>query len=1527
MSNTNEQYLGEDIAIVSIAGRFPGADSIEKLWQNIRDGIESIEIFTDEELKEANIDPALYNESNYIKAGAIINDIDKFDAKFFGFNPREAQLLNPQHRIFLECTWEALERAGYSPEKYDGRIGVYAGEGFNTYLLNIAMNPKMSSSMNDIQMLIGNDKDFLSTQVSYKFNLTGPSMTVQSGCSTSLVAISLACQGLRNYQCDMALAGGIRLGIPQKTGYLYKEGSILSADGHCRPFDADANGTVGGNGAAVVTLKRLEDALEDGDHIHAVIKGTAINNDGSLKIGYTAPSVEGQMEAVFEGQEVAGISPETIGYIETHGTGTVLGDPIEFNALNEVFRNSTDKKGFCALGSIKANIGHLDSAAGAAGVIKAALAIENKIIPPCVNYNKPNPKIDLENSPFYVPKEAKQWDTEGTPRRAGVSSFGIGGTNAHAILEESPTVESTSTNEEWHMLTLSAKSENALENMKNNMTEYFKNNEEANIADVAYTLQNGRKEFDYRKTVIYKSVEDAVQIMEKSHHERIVTGDGDVDSKKIVFMFPGQGSQYIDMGLELYEKEEVFREAVDTCATILEPHLGVDIREILYPKGDKESASEQIKQTYLAQPTIFTIEYAMAKTLISYGISPSSLVGHSIGEYVAACLSGVFSLHDALPLIASRGRMMQGQPKGVMTAVTANEEKIRPLLVEEVSIAAVNSPKTCVISGPEDKVRNVEKKLEEEGIKYTQLHTSHAFHSSMMNSILEPFATKVARAEINEPKIPIVSNLTGDWLKDEEAKDSKYWARHLAETVKFSQCINKLMEDDNLLLIEVGPGNTLSTLARQHRNESGALSAISTMRHPRQEKSDLATLYTALGKMWTKGMNIDFSRMYENEKRLRVPLPTYPFERKRYWVETDKQMAKAPVIDKKLSKNEEVSQWLYTPYWKPSAPVVSPCEESSKWLIFADENGLTEEITSRLIKQGCEVTKVSVGEKYNVNEDGTYTINPEIGQEYTKLLESLKDKEKLPNNIIHMWSLEESNEDNNIDFDEIQKRGFYSLTNIVQGVGKLNIIDPIKISVITDHMQEVGGEKEIYPEKSTILGACRVIPQEFINISCISIDISPVKSDNQRQKEYFADSIINETLEAGNTYAVAYRNNTRWIQDFENVKPAENNVMRNLEQEGVYLITGGLGNIGLVFAEYLAKEYKGKLVLVGRSQLPERKEWDQWLETKGAEDRISKKLIKVRELEALGAEVMECSADVSDEEQMNNVVTEAIERFGKINGVIHGAGVVGKKTYCSIQDLNKDNYKEQMIPKIYGTYTLEKVLRDINIDFCLLISSLSSILGGLGLTSYSAVNIFMDAFAKKQNRQSAIPWISIDWDGWAVSDEMESPDGLFIAPEEGTVALEYILTKGMVKNAIVSVGDLKQRINQWITGNSISGSTKGKSQKKANGAIGDTLEEKIAYIWSDLLGIEDVGYHDDFFELGGNSLIATQVIYRLRSELQLDIPIKEFFETPTIGGLVEKMNVHEDSKKEIAATLDKVKSLSKEEVENLLKQVKNERNN
>ena len=878
-----------DIAIIGLSARFPGAKNIDEFWQNLCSGIESVKFFTEEELKEAGIDKDILNDPDYVKAAPVLDNPGFFDASFFGYSPREAQIMDPQHRFFLESSWEALEHAGYDPDKYDGAIGVYGGASVNTYLFYSGL---ISHYLTDwLQINLGSDKDYLTTRVSYKLNLTGPSVTVQTACSTSLVAVHIACQSLLNYECDTALAGGASIRVPHTAGYLYQEGSIVSPDGHCRSFDAKAHGTIFGSGVGVVVLKRLADAIDDGDTIHAVIKGSAINNDGSSKVDYTAPSVNLQAEAVLGALTNSGVEPETISYVEAHGTGTALGDPIELLALTNAFHANTDKNGYCAIGSVKTNIGHLDVAAGVAGLIKTVLALKHKKIPPSLHFEKPNPKIDFDNSPFYVNTKLSEWQPQQYPRRAGVNSLGVGGTNAYAIIEEAPARETSSPSRPWQLLCVSAKSENALEKATANLAAHLKQQHNENLADVAYTLQVGRKSFGHRCVVVCKNLEDAVNNLEPKDTKRLKKTIHEPINRDVVFMFSGQGSQYVNMGLDLYNEESIFREQIDLCSEILQSQLSLDLRDVLYPDAEQEEdASYRLKQTSITQPALFAIEYALARLWMDWGINPTALIGHSIGEYVAACLAGVFSLEEALSLVAVRGRLMQELPSGSMLAVFLSEEELRPFLNKKLSLAAINGPSICTVSGAEEDIEYLEKQLLDKKLDYSTLHTSHAFHSEMMEPILDPFIEEIGRIKLNSPQIPFISNVTGTWITPEEAVTPAYWARHLRQTVRFSDGIQELLKDSDKILLEVGPGQTLCTLAKQHLIDADNHIALSSIRHPKEQKSDEEFILDSVGTLWVSGANVDWTVFYKAERRHRVPLPTYPFEWKHYWLSSAKQM-------------------------------------------------------------------------------------------------------------------------------------------------------------------------------------------------------------------------------------------------------------------------------------------------------------------------------------------------------------------------------------------------------------------------------------------------------------------------------------------------------------------------------------------------------------------------------------------------------------------------------------------------------------
>jgi amino acid adenylation domain-containing protein len=894
--------LPDAVAIIGMAGRFPGARSVAEFWRNQLEGVESISHFKVEELEVPRA-RELSERPTYVRARSILADVDLFDAEFFGIYPREAELMDPQHRLFLECSWQVLEDAAYDPFAYQGSIGVHAGCSMPTYFLSrLCTNAEFIQIFtggyqvgNYLEML-GNSSDFLSTRVSYKLNLRGPSFTLQAGCSTSLVAVCQAAQSLLTYQSDMALAGGVSITLPQKRGSEYQEGGMTSPDGRCRAFDAGAQGTVFGSGVGVVLLKRMEDALRDGDHMYAVIRGWALNNDGSSKVGFTAPSVEGQSRVIALAQEASGVSPDTIGYIEAHGTGTPLGDPIELAALTQAFSAKTTTRQFCAIGTAKTNVGHLDVAAGVTGLINATNILQHGILPPTLHFQTPNPKFDLGNSPFYVNTKLKEWKSNEKPKRAGVSAFGVGGTNAHVILEEAPAQTSDASLRPAQLLILSARTKEALERATENLVEHLKSSPQLHLADAAWTLQVGRRRFPHRRAAVVRNVPDAIKALSKRDNKQVQTRFTTNDCETVHFLFPGQGSQHVNMGRQVYESEPVFRQWIDRCCEVLLPRMGEDLRSLLYPSREaSEAESRRVTNTVIAQPAIFTVEYALAQLWMSWGIHPSGMLGHSVGEFVAACIAGVFALEDALALIAARGRMMQEVAVGGMLSVRLPESEILPRLNGHgLAVAAVNAPSLCVVAGPLSALDVLEAELKNEGVATRRLVTSHAFHSSMMDPVVDQFSARMAKVQLRPPTIPFVSCVSGTWISESEATDPAYWARHLRAPVQFSRGVQELLNGSGTILLEVGPGNVLSTLARQQAprqngdagdNTQRAVTVVSSFGDASSGEHSSLDLLSALGSLWSAGLQPKWKALHTGEQRRRVSLPTYPFERKRFWLE------------------------------------------------------------------------------------------------------------------------------------------------------------------------------------------------------------------------------------------------------------------------------------------------------------------------------------------------------------------------------------------------------------------------------------------------------------------------------------------------------------------------------------------------------------------------------------------------------------------------------------------------------------------
>ena len=1565
-----------DIAVVGMAGRFPGARNIHEFWRNLHDGVESIRFPSDRELEALGVDAAVLGDPSYVKASAVMEGVELFDAAFFGYTPREAELMDPQQRIFLECAWEAIEHAGYDPERYRGAIGVFGGGTTNTYLLyNLISNREALRSFDPMQIDVSNGPDFVATRVSYKLNLKGPSCTVQTACSTALVAIHMACQSLLDEECDMALAGGVSVHVKHPEGYWYLDGGNVSPDGHCRAFDARATGTIFGSGVAAVVLKRMEDAIADRDHIHAIVKGSAINNDGGVKVGFTAPSVEGQAGVIAEALSLAGVKADTIRYVETHGTATKLGDPIEIRALTKAFRTHTDAKHFCAIGSVKTNVGHLASAAGVASFIKTVLMLEHRQIAPSLHFERPSPEIDFDTSPFYVNTRLAEWPATSVPRRAGVSSFGVGGTNAHAILEEAPQPEPSSPSRPAQLLLLSAKTSGALEAVAANLAAYLRqvsdtaysqrntsedtapqshalsasegsvlSHQSSVLADIAYTLQVGRQAFNHRRMLVCRDLDEAVQALEARDQRQVFSALSEIPNRPVVFMFPGMGDQYLDMALELYQAEPAFRENVDRCAAFLKPIVGVDLREVVYPNGtakraaasqapgapgtqtdlrallrrgagQPDSGAQQLNQTALAHPILFMIEYALARLWMEWGVRPRAMIGHSIGEYVAACLAGVFSLEDALTLVARRAQMIQELPGGAMLAVLLPEQHVQPWLNGKLSLAAVNTPLACVVSGDADAVAELEHQLIEQGVACQRVQTQHAFHSAMMAPIVEPFRALLARVSLHPPTIPFFSNVTGEQITTAEATDPDYWARHMRQTVRFAEGLQALLQQPNQVLLEMGPGQTLTALAKQHPEHTTAHVVLAALRQPHQQQSDVAVMLNALGRLWTAGVAIKWSGFYAREQRRRLALPTYPFERQRYWIDSKATPDAAPP-QTGVERKAQIADWFYNPSWKRSllpAPFrtqVSTQDEqlpAETWLIFADPGGLAGQLATRLEQTGRSVVLVRCAEQYARIDERSYTLNPRRREDYTTLLQELAALDKHPNRIVHCASITHDlpHSDGAATFQGLQDTGFYSLIFLAQALEEQSQPGPLRLWVVSNNVCQVESADLVAPEKATILGPCKVIPQEYPQISCHYLDVSLAQPAAR-----LADQLLAETQADAAETLVAYRGNQRWVPSYEPVRlEGDYAPVHPLREGAVYAITDGLAGVGWALAQYLVQAISAKLVLIERAIFPEPEQWAQWLATHDPRDEISSKIERAQALELQGAQVLVVGADLINPAHVRVALARAVERFGDLHGVIHALGNGDGATFRPIQDLDHARCEQLLAPSVQGLATLAQALSGRELDFCLLTSSLSSVLGGLGQAEHAAASLFMDALAEHQSQTTGTPWMSVDWDVWHLDDELPAatlnvPLAQFaIAPAEGVEAARRLLTQLPGSRIVVSTGDLAERIKQRPSAFVAPGIREDGALRSQHPrpqlaspyvAPRTELERTITHTWQEVFGLEQIGIDDNFFELGGNSLIAIHTMGRLKKTLQVEVPTAMLYQRPTIRFLAELLAQDEE---------------------------------
>lgn len=1369
----DEARIGEnDIAIVGMAAHLPGAADIAAYWRNLRDGVSSIHRLSEDALREAGEDPGLMRHRDYVPFAAPLEDFEHFDAEFFGFSPKEAAIMDPQHRQFLETAWEALETAGHVPETFDGQVGVFAGCGMGSYFyFNVCSNPDLVENTGMFLLRhTGNDKDFMTTRLSHVLDLHGPSINLQTACSTSLVATHYAAQALLNGECDMAIAGGVTIELPQGRGYLYKENEILSPDGQCHAFDHRAQGTVFGSGAGVVVLRRLADAVADGDHIWAVIKGSAVNNDGAQKAGYLAPSVEGQAVAVAEAQAIAGVTADTVDYVECHGTGTYLGDPIEVAALTQAFAETSEAVGHCRIGSVKTNIGHLDTAAGVASLIKASLALHNRQMPPSLGYEAPNPAIDFDGSPFSVNDRLRDWPRAGHPRRAGVNSLGVGGTNAHVVLEEAPE-RAASEESDWpfQILTVSGRSKAALDGNAARLAAHLRAHPEQDLADVAWTLQEGRRAFEKRRVIVAESHEEAARLLEGAEARRVFDHQA-FDRPEVVFMFPGGGAQYAGMARDLYETEPVFAEWMDRGLQHLERIAGGDgaggisgqkqpgVRELWLPdRGAEASADAALLTPSLQLPLIMITEYALAQLWLGWGVSPVALTGHSMGENTAACVAGVMSFEDCIGLVHLRGRLFDTVPAGGMLSVGLSADELRPLLGSDLDLGAVNGPDLSVASGPQAALDVLQAELEQREVQCSRIGIDIAAHSRMLEPILTEFGDYLRSIDLRAPELPLTSNRTGALMTAKQATDPEYWVSHLRGTVLFADCVRALAAD-NRVFLEVGPGKALSSLARQCPEVSGN-QVLSSLRHPEEVVADDKHMFEVLGRLSALGVAIDWAQVWGGARRNRVILPTYAFQRSPYFIAPGKAATEsAPSF---LMRNDDVSEWGWQPIWRPrSAPVEVDVAEGlheadpQVWLMFMDEAGVAARSAAHLRSAGHRVVEVRPGDAFARVDEG-YVLAPERGREgYDLLLQDLAARGVVPTRIGHFWLLTEGegHRPGSSFFHRVQEQGFYALMFLAQAMEAEGLPRPLHLTVVTNGAAQVRDEPLAYPEKATIAGPARVIPRELQGVSVSTLDVGlpgPVEASfwgrakaqaaHEGAMAAVALRVLEELVSEPGDRVAALRGDRR----FEcAMRPVTLPKAPEVAEAGVVLITGGFGGIGLTLAGDFAAR-GAKLVLLARRALPDRADWSNYLRRHAPQDRVARRIKAVQALEDTGAEVMVLAADVCNLGQMQEVRRTVEDRFGAVSGVIHGAGIIDdaplmSKTPASVEDV--------FTPKIHGAQVLGKVFPDGALDWLVLFSSSSTVTAPAGQVDYVAANEFLNAFARARTGKTRV--VAINWGIW-----------------------------------------------------------------------------------------------------------------------------------------------------------------------------------
>jgi phthiocerol/phenolphthiocerol synthesis type-I polyketide synthase E len=1482
---------GDGIAVVGMAGRFPGARGLSGFWENLCAGTMSLTRLSDDELCRAGVSQGTLADPGYIKVAALLDDIDQFEPALFGIPPREAEAMDPQMRVMLEVCHDALQDAGYDPHRYGGRIAMYAGARSNEYLTrHVRANPRFMEAIGEARARIGNYADFLSTGVSYHLGLRGPSITSLTACSTSLVTVHMACMALFNNECDMAIAGGVDIALPACRGYWHREvAGMLSADGVVRPYDAQASGTVFGAGAGVVVLKRLSAAAADRDAIHAVIIGSAINNDGAAKSTYAAPSEVGQAEALASALRIADIDPASLGYVEGHGTGTPVGDPIEVAALNQVYGAGRRATRDIALGSVKSNVGHLGTAAGICGLIKAIYSVREGIIPASLNFSDPNPRLDLDAGPFYIADRTAPWRQGPGPRRAAVSSFGVGGTNAHMLLEQPPAVQTGVTVRPYHLLTFSARTPAALATMEEEFRTCLSESQSTEgareLANVAYTLTEGRPVRALRRIVVAADQADAVRQLSA---ERPDTAHPALrgQTPRAVFLMPGQGAQYPGMARQLYECEPEFAVVLDQCCAVLRGSHGLDLESVLLPATAEAAARAEtmIGRTSVTQPALFAVEYALARLLISWGVEPSAMIGHSIGEYVAAALSGVMDADDALRLVADRAQLIQSLPPGSMTAVPLSEDQLRPLLPPGVDLAAVNAPGMCVASGPDAAVGELEALLSTRKVGTSRLRTSHAFHSRMMDPVLQAFADRVASVRLQAPRIPFVSSVTGGWITAEQATDPAYWARHIRACVRFADAAALLLADGGYCFAEVGPGHALSNLVSETAtslavHQPTRVRPVPMLRAAQDKRDDLQVLLEGLGRLWSSGCFVDWRQFWAHEKRGRVHVPIYPYERESFWVDP----VSGEPGDARVSQDDGP---LYVPTWTETSPSrASAADDGGAWVVFAHpDEAVTSELI-RLTRAQCEnVVVVWPGGRYAEKADGSRIVRPREAADHGKLAAAVLEDRPERVHVVHAWLLgDDALRDEGVIARRHLDLGFSSLLLTLQEFSRRAAGTALDVSVLTSGMQDVLGDGDVHPAKAAVRGLVKSAPREMRNLTIRGVDAGGGTAETVARQLFWE-------LRSGSTEReVALRGRKRWVARHSAIRLDKTAGRPSiLREEGVYVITGGLGGLGLELAKELARQSRARIVLIGRSGLPPRSAWAS-LAAGSPDEALRDRVRAVLAVEEADGQVLVCSGDVTDEARMREIRAEVMRAHGRVDGVFHLAGVAGGGL---VELRSKEAAARVLAPKVLGTYVLDRVFQP---RLLVLYSSMAAITGHYGLSDYAGANACLDAYAQAQ-------WgagrhvVSINWPQWTDVGMASRADNMLpeiyregaISPAQASGVLWSILTSGIGPQVVVSPGGLLRRerlASQAAVG---AGGTDPRAALAArqvetpDPSTRSDVERKMAELWQHALGVKEVGLDEDFQELGMNSITAVTLVGQIAGAFGVDVSVGEFSEWRTL---------------------------------------------